>query len=55
MNIGTPQRELGDVDVSRLREAILAQEQDAWLENNQRQQDYQVKAVGTDWQKLQNL
>ncbi len=42
MNIGTPQRELGDVDVSRLREAILAQEQDAWLENNQRQQDYQV-------------
>jgi hypothetical protein len=42
MDIGKPLRELGDVDVEALREAVLAQDESAWLENEHRQQAYDV-------------
>ena len=40
MNIDVPLRELGEVDSAALREAILAQEDAAWLESEYRQQTY---------------
>lgn len=42
MNIGMPLRELGEIDVDPLRRAILAQEPNAWHENQHRQQSYDV-------------
>lgn len=42
MNIDTPLRELGPVDTTALRDAILAQDQSAWKEDKSRQEDYQV-------------
>ena len=37
MNIDTPLRELGPVDIADLREVILAQEDIAWDEDQYRQ------------------
>lgn len=42
MDIEQAQRCLGEVDVQALREAILAQEPEAWTEQLNRQQDYEV-------------
>jgi len=42
MDIGVPLRELGTYDISALREAILSQPEDAWLNNTFRQQEYDV-------------
>lgn len=42
MDIGEPLKDLGPVDVAPLREAILALEPAAWLEQTQRQQAYDV-------------
>ncbi len=42
MDIDVPLRELGAVPIDSLREAILSLPQPAWLENQQRQQDYDV-------------
>jgi hypothetical protein len=42
MNISTPLRELGPVDVQLLRETILAQEGDAWKEDKYRQEAFEV-------------
>lgn len=42
MNIDTPLRELGDVDSTALREAVLALDEEAWLANARRQNDYEV-------------
>jgi hypothetical protein len=42
MNISTPLRELGPVDVDVLRESILAQEGDAWKEDKYRQEAFEV-------------
>lgn len=42
MNIDTPLRELGKVDIQALQEAVLAQGEEAWLEQTYRQQAYDV-------------
>jgi len=42
MNIDVAQRRLGEVDIQALRDAILAQEPEAWLEELARQQSYEV-------------
>ena len=42
MNIDTPLRELGEVDIAALRDAILAQGPEAWDENEFRQSKYDV-------------
>jgi len=42
MNIDVPLRELGDVDVSPLRDAILAQDEQAWKEDKYRQEEFEV-------------
>ncbi len=42
MDIDVPLRELGDIDTSALRDAILAQEDKAWHEDEFRQQTYDV-------------
>jgi len=42
MDIDEPLRELGDIDSSALREAILSQEEAAWHEDTYRQQSYDV-------------
>lgn len=42
MNIDTPLRELGSIDSSALREAILRQEDDAWNEDKYRQEQFEV-------------
>ena len=42
MNIDTPLRELGPVDCSALRDAILAQDKVAWKEDKYRQEEYEV-------------
>jgi hypothetical protein len=42
MDIETPLRELGPVDSSKLTEAILAQEKNAWREELHRQESYDV-------------
>ena len=42
MNIDTPLRELGPVDITDLREVILAQEDIAWDEDKSRQDEYEV-------------
>lgn len=40
MDINTLLRDLGEVDITPLRDAILAQDDDAWRENQQRQEDF---------------
>ena len=42
MDISVPLKELGEVEVGPLKEAILALPQAAWEQNRQRQQDYDV-------------
>ena len=42
MDIGVPYRELGPVPMQGLLEAVNALPREAWLENLQRQQDYDV-------------
>lgn len=42
MDIGEPMRELGEIDVGGLRDAILAQDGDAWLETPTRERTYEV-------------
>jgi hypothetical protein len=42
LDIDVPIRELGEVPMDKLREAILALPQPAWLDNMARQQDYEV-------------
>ena len=42
MNIDTPLRELGPVDATALREAVLAQEDIAWKEDKYRQEEFEV-------------
>jgi hypothetical protein len=42
MKIDVPLRCLGTVPMEALRDAILAQDETAWLEQEQRQQDYEV-------------
>ena len=42
MNIDTPLRELGEIDIEPLKNAILALDDEAWLSNEQRQNDYEV-------------
>ena len=45
MNIDTPLRELGPVDINDLRDAILSQEDDAWDEQKHRQEEYEVHSA----------
>jgi hypothetical protein len=42
MNIDTPLRDLGPVDVTALREAILSQDELAWREDQYRQEEFEV-------------
>jgi len=42
MDIGVRLRELGEVDMASLQETILSQGDDAWTENEYRQQSYDV-------------
>jgi len=42
MNIDTPLRELGPIDSTALREAILAQDEAAWKEDQSRQETFDV-------------
>ena len=42
MDIGTPLKELGDIDTSALKEVILRAEEKDWLDNSYRQQVYDV-------------
>ncbi|MEO0397804.1 MAG: aspartyl/asparaginyl beta-hydroxylase domain-containing protein [Pseudomonadota bacterium] len=42
MDIDVPLKDWGEFDVAPLREAILSQEDAAWLESSQRQDDYEV-------------
>jgi hypothetical protein len=42
MDIETPLKDLGDVDVGPLRNAILGLDDSAWLDNKKRQVDYEV-------------
>jgi hypothetical protein len=42
MDIETPLRELGDIDVDALKSAILGLDEAAWIANQQRQIDYDV-------------
>ncbi len=42
LDIDTPLRELGEVDCTELRDAILALDDEAWLEDSYRQDEYDV-------------
>ncbi len=42
MDIGVPLRELGEYDIGPLRDVILAQDEQVWLGNTYRQQEYEV-------------
>ena len=42
MDIGTPIKELGRYDIEPLQRAILDQPEEAWLDNQSRQNDYEV-------------
>jgi len=42
MDIGIRLRELGELDISALKDAILAQDETAWTENSYRQSEYEV-------------
>lgn len=47
MDIGVPLKELGAVDIAPLRDAILAQEEAAWHEDEFRQSTYDVHLATT--------
>ena len=42
MDIETPLKDLGEIDIEPLRKAILALDESTWLDNQQRQTDYEV-------------
>ena len=42
MDIDTPMKSLGAIDASALSDAVLALDETAWLDNEQRQNDYEV-------------
>ena len=42
MDIGTPIKERGRYDIEPLQRAILDQPEEAWLDNQSRQNDYEV-------------
>ena len=42
MDIDTTLRELGEIDITALRDAILAQDDSAWKEDRYRQEEYEV-------------
>ncbi len=42
MNIDTPLRQLGPIAADALRDGVLAQDDEVWLENVNRQEDYDV-------------
>lgn len=42
MNIDEALKELGDIEIGPLSEAVLGLPESAWLENERRQQDYEV-------------
>jgi len=42
MNIDTPLKELGAVSIDALTDAVLSLDEDVWLMNEQRQNDYEV-------------
>ena len=42
MNIDEPLRNLGDMNIDALRDAVLAQDDTAWLEQSHRQEEYEV-------------
>ena len=42
MNIDTPLRELGPVNIEALRDAVLAQDEIAWKEDKYRQEEFEV-------------
>ncbi len=42
MDIHTPLRELGPIDSTALRDAVLSQDEVAWKEDNYRQQEFEV-------------
>jgi hypothetical protein len=42
LDIDTPLRELGEVDYTALRDAILVQDEAAWLEDSYRQEAFEV-------------
>ena len=42
MDIGVPLRELGEYDISPLRDLILGLDEEAWLGNTYRQEEYEV-------------
>ncbi len=42
MNIDTPLRELGPIEIGALRESILAQDDVAWQEDKYRQEEFEV-------------
>ncbi|MBL6894607.1 MAG: aspartyl/asparaginyl beta-hydroxylase domain-containing protein [Porticoccaceae bacterium] len=44
MDIGVPVKDLGEIDVAPLRDAILGIDDQAWFENNHRQTEYDVHA-----------
>ena len=43
MDIGVPVKDLGEIDVAPLRDAILGIDDQAWFENNHRQTEYDVQ------------
>ena len=63
MDIGVPLRDLGEYDISALRDAILAQDEETWLGNTYRQQQYDVHQMtnsivmiftdGSGWPEIQ--
>ena len=44
MDIGVPVKELGDIEVTPLIDAIMSIDDEAWLANNHRQNAYEVHA-----------
>ncbi len=42
MNIDTPLKELGEIDIDALKQAVLSLDEKTWLANEQRQNDYEV-------------
>jgi len=44
MDIGVPLKDLGNIDVGPLRDAILAVDDEAWFDNKHRQTAYEVHA-----------
>ena len=44
MDIGVPLKDLGDIDIGPLRDAILAVDDKAWFDNSHRQTAYDVHA-----------